>query len=53
MSQDIIPKLNGLIRQATEERSHYYVKTVCEEAKTEIMHLRLLLRGYGEAVTWK
>ena len=53
MNQDIIPKLDGLIQQATVERSHYYVKTVCEEAKKEIMDLRRLLRGYGNSVTWK
>ena len=39
---DIVEKLEDLIKQATEERSHYYVKSVCEEAAFEIESLRAL-----------
>ena len=53
MNNSIISKLNDLILQATEERSHCYVKSVCEEAKREIMELRLRLRSSGEPVRWK
>ncbi len=37
---DIITKLKELNRQATEERSHYYVGSVVCEAIAEIMRLR-------------
>lgn len=40
VGEDIIDKLDGLIKQATEERSHFYVKSVAEEAKAEIERLR-------------
>lgn len=33
---NIIDKLDDLIIQATKERSHYYVKSVCEEAKAAL-----------------
>ncbi len=46
---DIVEKLEDLIKQATEERSHYYVKSVCEEALAEIKGLRD--REYKEE-TW-
>jgi hypothetical protein len=39
-NMDIIEKLEDLIKQATEERTHYYVKSVCEEAIEEIKGLR-------------
>lgn len=35
----ILEKLDDLIIQATKERSHYYVKAVCEEAKAVILDL--------------
>ncbi len=54
MSQDIVAKLSDLIRHAEEERPHrYYVKSVCEEAKKEIVNLRHRLRQIGIAVNWK
>jgi len=37
---DIMEDLNDLIKQATEERSHYYVKSVAERARAEIATLR-------------
>lgn len=37
---DLIEKLDDLIVQATKERSHYYVKSVVEKAKWEIVLLR-------------
>ncbi len=37
---DILEKLEDLIKQATVERSHYYVRSVCEEAIKEIEELR-------------
>jgi len=40
MDEDILDKLNKLIKQATKERSHYYVKKCAEEAAHEIKHLR-------------
>lgn len=35
----IITELNDLIKQATEERSHYYVKSVCQKAQLAIGRL--------------
>jgi hypothetical protein len=32
----VIVELDGLIKQATEEHSHYYVKSVCEKAQLAI-----------------
>ncbi len=40
---DLLEKLDGLIVQATHERSHYYVKSVAVEAKAEIERHRVLL----------
>ena len=37
---DIIEILDDMIKQATEERSHYYVKSTLEMAKKEILELR-------------
>ena len=45
---DIIEKLTDLHKQATTERSHYYVASCCREAIDEIERLRAdtrLLRG--------
>lgn len=39
MSLDIKEKLKDLIQQATKEKSHYYVKSVAEEALLKINHL--------------
>jgi hypothetical protein len=41
MSGDIIAKLEDLIKQATTERSHFYVATTAGEAVREIKSLRL------------
>jgi hypothetical protein len=37
---DILDDLRDLIKQATAERSHYYVKSCCERAIAEIESLR-------------
>ena len=37
---DIVDRLHDLIRQATTDHTHYYVKSVCEEALIEIENLR-------------
>lgn len=39
VSMNIIEKLYDLIKQATTDHSHYYVKSVCEEAVVEIERL--------------
>ena len=36
----IIEQLDDLIKQATTERTHYYVKHVAEKARDEIVQLR-------------
>ena len=36
MNKKLEAKIDDLIKQATEERSHYYVKSVLEEIKEEI-----------------
>jgi len=40
MSSDILDKLRDLHKQATAERSHYYVASCCGEAISEIERLR-------------
>lgn len=40
MSDDILEKLEDLHKQATTERSHYYVAKCCKEAIAEIVLLR-------------
>ena len=40
MHEDIIDKLKDLHKQATTERSHYYVASCCKEAIAEIERLR-------------
>ena len=37
---DIVAKLEDLLKQATTERSHYYVASCCREAIAEIERLR-------------
>lgn len=39
-SDDVIDKLNDLHKQATTERSHYYIASVVREAIAEIQRLR-------------
>lgn len=41
---DIIDRLKDLYKQATTERSHYYVAKCCEDAIKEIEALRELSR---------
>ena len=41
MKMDILEKLAGLYKQATTERSHYYVAGCCKEAVEEIARLRI------------
>ena len=40
MHEDIIDKLKDLLKQATTERSHYYVASCCTEAIAEVERLR-------------
>lgn len=40
MHEDIVDKLKDLLKQATAERSHYYVAGTCREAIAEIERLR-------------
>lgn len=48
---DIIDKLRDLHKQATTERSHYYVASTCLEAIQEIESLRKqFLEGIGGIV---
>lgn len=43
MAEDILDKLNDLLKQATTERSHYYVASCCRESIAEIKKLRGVL----------
>ena len=43
---EIIERLDDLIKQATEERSHYYVRRVAEDSKAEIALLRRAVTRY-------
>jgi hypothetical protein len=47
---DIVARLTDLIEQATKERSHYYVKSVCVEAMQEIVALRGALTTASHAL---
>jgi hypothetical protein len=51
MSEDIIDRLRDLHKQATTERSHFYVARCCRDAIAEIESLRLksLWRPIAEA----
>lgn len=40
---DILDKLMDLHKQATTERSHYYVATCCKDAILEIVKLRQII----------
>lgn len=40
MNEDIVAKLTDLLKQATTERSHYYVASVVREAIAEIQRLQ-------------
>ena len=40
---DIVEKLNDLHKQATTERSHYYVAACCNQAIGEITNLRIMI----------
>ena len=41
---DILDRLRDLHKQATTERSHYYVASCCEQAIQEIERLRVVDR---------
>lgn len=41
---DIVDKLKDLHKQATTEKSHYYVAQCCEEATEEISRLREIIK---------
>ena len=45
---DVLPKLVDLLKQATNERSHYYVAACCREAIEEIVRLRVELELAAE-----
>ena len=47
---DILEQLDDLIKQATEDRSHYYVRSVAEAARAEIEMLRSKV-DYGPKFT--
>ena len=40
MSKDLIADIDDLIVQATKERSHYYVESILQRCKQEIMRLK-------------
>jgi hypothetical protein len=42
-ANDVVTKLQDLLKQATTERSHYYVASCCGEAISEIKALRQAL----------
>jgi hypothetical protein len=48
---DILDKLRDLHRQATTERSHYYVASCCNEAIGEIERLRAVVDSLFASAT--
>lgn len=48
--EDIVDKLLDLQRQATVERSHFYVGSCCTEAIQEIVAMRQFLKGLQGAI---
>lgn len=46
----IIEKLEDLVVQATKERSHYYVKSVCEEAIATIHGMEEIISGMAKII---
>lgn len=48
--QDIVDKLFDLHKQATAERSHFYVGSCVTEAIQEIISTRQFLRGLQSAI---
>lgn len=47
---DIVQRLEGLIVQATRERSHPYVADTAKKAVEEINRLRKIIEGIGVLV---
>lgn len=45
---ELVKELDGLIKQATEERSHYYVKSVAEKARRLIVEQAILIEALLE-----
>lgn len=43
---DIIDKLIDLHKQATTEKSHYYVASCCKESIEEIIKLRTIIESF-------
>lgn len=50
MEPDIIDQLRDLYKQATTERSHYYVAKCCEAAIQEIEQLRCDKKMLAESI---
>lgn len=51
---DIVEKLVDLHKQATTERSHYYVASCCREAINEIIKLREKIRALEDlSASWR
>jgi hypothetical protein len=46
---DILDKLDALAKQASKEKSHYYVATVVGEAHREIVRLRKKMSAWRRA----
>lgn len=51
MSNDILDALVDLHKQATTERSHYYVAKTAERAIAEIKHMRSVVRAIAPTGT--
>jgi len=49
---DILDRLQDLWKQATKERSHYYVFATAQAAIREIVALRAVLAEQSERVAW-
>lgn len=49
---DVLDRLQDLWKQATGERSHYYVFSVAQDAIREIVSLRAVLAEQSERVKW-
>lgn len=47
---DILEKLQDLLKQATTERSHYYVASCCRDAIAEIERLRAVNELNGNMI---
>lgn len=50
MEPDILEMLDDLKKQATEEKTHHYVGSVCKKATEEIVRLRLKIERAKQAL---